>query len=495
MGDLPLRRAKTNDIWRRLFKKNNRPIDSIEIEFQDIPELGSGSIKARYPLNLICGENGAGKTAILALLYRALKHEHPHHLLDHVTQFGGRAQAGTVLKIEITTKLENSAETTVINTVEQLRTHLKHEKDDGFLYFIDPAESTAWITNLIRSDSNFRDLTEGISPLTLNPSDLAIVSALIGKNYNNLLIFEIDSIDGHPPFPYFEATYGSNMYDTLAMGKGEACLLYLFWAIKRLPRKSIALIEEPDAFTAIRSHRSIADFLAVASFENDHFFIISSHSGALAERFPNEALQLCSRTATGISIQVNPSASELISRLGMSLRNRIICVVEDEAAGSFLTSLLEHVDSRLSSCTELVLASGNGGISTCLKTLTRKLGCKLSIIGIWDADLSIEAEDSGEWAKLKLPGTMPPEREILGIVHNKQVSELSDLTGLSSDALHSAISAAEGLDHHDQLNKIAEQLKLGTNQLIDLIIPTWIQYNQEITRRFIDDFKKVIATK
>lgn len=492
MGSQSLRNAKTNDIWRSLFKKNNRSIVDIDIQYTGIPELGDGHFSVKYPMNLICGENGAGKTALLALIFRALCHEHPHNNDEHILQFGGRSQIGVVSKIAATVRDETSSGNKTIYTVEDLKTSLNHSSEDGMVALIDPAETTGWILSLIRTDANFKDLIEGVTPITFGGQELEIVSNLVGKSYNEINIYEIDAFDDHPPFPYFQATYGSATYDSMAMGKGEACLLYLYWAIKRLPPKTIALIEEPDAFAALRSHRSIADFLANACLENDHLFVVSSHSGAIAERFPDEAIQLCSRTSTGISITPNPTAADLISRLGLNLRSRVVAIVEDEAAGSFLASLLGVCNSRLASSIEMLIASGNGGISNSLRILTRKGGSKITIIGAWDADQNINNENCGDWAKVKLPGEFSPEIEILSVLDKVEPLQLVNATGITQSKMHAAIASAEGMNHHDRLSKIAEHLSITSEQLINTLMPEWVRLNSKSSKEFVNEFAKLV---
>jgi len=489
MGSIDLRNAKSNDVWRSLFKRNDRFYTSISIDYLNIAELGSGQIILENTFNLICGENGAGKTAILALILRSLRTK-ADFSSNGIDPFGDKSLTGTISQTKVLVHAEKQDH--YFQSEKEIKELLKTNQENEIVCVIDPAESISKVTSIIKKDENFDDLLNGVTPIEISEDDLALISHIVGKTYSKIEVFEIDTFDDIAVFPYFNATYGNATYDTAAMGKGEACLLYLFWAINRLNRKSIVLIEEPDAFAALRSHRSIADYLAGKCEEGNHMFVMASHSGGIAERFPDKAIYLCTRTQQGIAIRQSPPASELISRVGLNLHHRITSIVEDECAGAFLNALLHHIDSRLANCVGIACTEGNGGIYTALKTLIPKQGSSLKIIGVWDADQDIGKFKDSNWPKICLPGSRSPEEELLSVILSTGLEEIAERSNIDLQSLQSAISYSEGRDHHEKFKLIAQQLQLSIDQFTQKIMAIWIEQNKHSAAEFIKAFRTSI---
>jgi predicted ATPase len=473
-----VRAAKSNDIWRALFNRNDRKLLELSVQYSAVTELGSGVLSFSHPINLICGENGVGKSAAIWTLVNGLGLDGSldgSHKLSRP-----KAESGTIKPASIKVKSSQPEPPT-----EKTCT-FKDLVDGGAppAVLVDPGLQVPHLLTTLRRDTNLHDLLEGINPISIVDNELKQVRELAGKDYQSIHIYEIDDYAELPVFPYFIVNYGGSEYDSLKMGLGEFSLLYMYWKLRNLPHETLILLEEPESFAAPRSQRALIDFLASISNDKGHFCIISSHSGVIAERIPNEAIQLCARNGQQVTFTPNPAPQLLVDRIAFYLRRRFAALVEDQAAKAFCRALTEYLDSRVAADLDIFVAGSNGEIGTALRTIQPDGSERLLLVGVYDGDQKGSIPRDLNWPAICLPGGTNPDQIFRELVQKNTTTQIAHALGFTDAQIVNALSGLEGTDNHDWTNRLCQSLDISIANFFRKLVPIWVGANERMAREF-----------
>lgn len=489
-----MRHARTNDIWRALFSRNDLPIRKIKVVFDDVTEIGSQTIEIQSPISLICGENGVGKSSLLWVLYRALASNVPVNGMHRTAP--PKLASGKIQKVEVSIASENDVKvfSNVLDAYNALDT-LKRSPEPPVI-FIDPTFQIPELVRAIRSDNNFSDLLEGVEAAEFQGNELALISNLVGKGYQRVKVYEIENYAGYEVFPYFRVAVGGRDYGSEEMGLGELSLLKMYWALSSINRPSIVLIEEPETFIAPRSQRALVDLIAKFCNEKKLLSVISTHSGIIAERVPNSHLSLITKGTPNVIISSNPAANLLVERLGLFTHKNAVLLVEDVGAKALLQSLLEENNSRLASGCEIAIAGSESHITFALKSMPKDNPVRFRLVGVYDGDAkNIKAVTDADviWPKLFLPGDECPEILIYRHVNDLGYEAVAQELGKAVVDVATAFGGADGKNHHDWLNEVCASLKISITEFFQRLAASWGERNKEEAQKLITQIKAAIV--
>lgn len=482
-----MRAAKSNDLWRRLFRRNDRKLRSIRVQFSNVTELGGGTLIFSHPINLICGENGVGKSAAIWTLVKALRAD--ANLDGAHKQHRPKPASGNIDLAEITFGVENNGSFQEQSSQFEV---LANSGDAPYVSLIDPGMQVPHLLAALRSDANLQDLVEGVQPIEVAGEELQDLRELAGKDYSAVHIYEIDDYGGMPVFPYLEVEYAGVKYNSLMMGLGEFSLIYVFWKLRSLPNNSVVLMEEPESFAAPRSQRALIDYLAQVADRGGHLCILSSHSGTIAERIPNEAIQLFSRDGQQVTITTNPAPRLLVDRIGLYLRRRFAGLVEDDAARAFCRALVEQLDPRVAADLDILISGSNGEISDALKKIKPDPNERLVLVGIYDGDQRNAVPKDLAWPTVCLPGETNPDSELRNLVKSGSKDAIAKALGIPNDTLVVALGGLEGTDDHDWTNRLCAALRITVAQLFSRLVPMWAEADKAAASQFIADLRRAL---
>ncbi|MBK6294930.1 MAG: hypothetical protein IPF55_12025 [Rhodoferax sp.] len=249
-------------------------------------------------------------------------------------------------------------------------------------------------------------------------------------------------------------------------------------------------MEEPESFAAPRSQRALIDFLASIANDKGHFCIISSHSGVIAERIPNEAIQLCARNGQQVTFTPNPAPNLLVDRIAFYLRRRFASLVEDQAAKSFCRALTEYLDPRVAADLDIFVAGSNGEISTALKTIQPDSGERLLLVGVYDGDQKNSIPGDLKWPAICLPGGTNPDQIFRELVQRNATTQIAHALGFTDAQIVNALSGLEGTDNHDWTNRLCQSLDISIAQFFRKLVPLWISTNEELAQEFQRELRR-----
>lgn len=480
-----MKAAEIHDHWRRLFRGQDPRISGINVRYRNITGLSDGSITLSGPISVLCGENGVGKSRVLKMLYSAL-----------TSGAGDFIPAGAICGTAVdfigvnrrVTRKDGSTEIVQVSDALAKSEYSKRTR------LFDPTLQIPYLLHLIRNDQNFGDLIEGVEPYTLNPKQLSEISWLVGREYQALSIYEIPDYQDHERTPYFIAKSNEIEYPAEEMGLGELSLLLAYWIFHSIENDSILLLEEPETFIAPRSQRALIDSLAKVCLEKRIFAIITSHSGVIASRVPNQQLNLVSRVGGSVSFLPNPPLKLLVERLSLLPQRHVALLVEDQAANYFLRAIAEAHNSKFLVNFDVMVTGCDSNITEVLKRLPLYPGQKAVIIGVYDGDFFDKLPKELPRPVICLPGKAPPEVVVKGYLQSKDAKTAASILDVPCDMYLAALSGVDGLDLHDWVREICGALALEQAEFFRKTVRNWVTDNADEALGFCQELENAIIS-
>lgn len=479
---MSLRLVKFDDHWRHVFLRTF-PTRFTEIRLNNLSCLADSTITFSGGVNAIVGGNGVGKSTLAAAIAQLLAGD-PNSV---ETRYRSRLRGSTLEGIafsgdeEVNLKVEDQNPETRVST---------GEKFTGHYHSLDPSDLASRCLHQIHADQNFDDLLEPLTPLKLTPEELKVASYLVGKEYDEIGIYEISDYVGDEVFPYFEASAGGVSYGSEGMGRGELSLLLSYWTLRDIPSNSILILEEPETHVSPRSQDCLMNIVAKFSDERAIWVIITTHSPTVVRRIPKQHLKLFVRAQGPASCMPNASKFEAALVLGGGVAYRGIVLVEDKSAQQFTLAVLEKLEPEMLRQLEIGIAGSASNLSNLLSSIPLTKSW-LKIVGLYDGDLRASINGEGHrWPHGFLPGDLAPELLLISII--ELAANLSDdlalELGKTADQVTMALGHSAGSDHHDYFGQFASALNLDIPFVVRGFVRIWLNQpgNEDAARQFIE---------
>lgn len=487
-----MRLARSNDVWRSLYRRADRPIDSISLAYRDTPGGPELSIQIYAPLSLLCGENGVGKSRAMRAIHAALG--------------GGLSGSDFRPKVGPDTpeilRVQASAHSFVpphavgeqieLSDSNALSAHLTDEHGASKIHWFDPTLQVPYLLHILRHDKSLGDLWEGVKPRQLSLAELEEVSAIVGRSYSALSIYEIGDYKDHDVVPYFRATSHGETYGAEGMGLGELSLLFFYWMLGRISPASVLLIEEPETFIAPHSQRMLIDVVARDALEKNLFVVLTSHSGVIAERVPKTHVDLLTRRGREVTFSRDPSRAILTQRLGLVAPRSVMCLVEDSVAAAFVVALLEAGNSKYLASTSINVVAGEGEIARILRSIQFRAGGAIRMIGVYDGDRRGNLPDGLGWPTICLPSDLSPEHYLYQYL-NAHHANLGEILERTREAVAMALATADGMEIHAWLSTLCMGLQMSVEELIRKVVRSLVNTEAGAVSGFVASFESKVT--
>lgn len=251
---------------------------------------------------------------------------------------------------------------------------------------------------------------------------------------------------------------GTLTYSENHMGFGECRVHNMIHRLEAQAPKSLILLEEPEISLHQSAQYRFGEYLLDLAIRKGHQILLSTHSEHLLRALPQASRLLILRDS-GVGVRLLPglASAQVASVLADGHDKALRLLVEDDVAASIVREMLAKAEPALLHTTAIVIGGyrddkdqsiggGKDAIAAAMRTL-RSTG--LRIAAVLDADAK---EDTANFV-FKLPGTLPPEREVFG---SSAVKALwADTYGLDVDSF---VAELAGVDHHGWFDRLAERL-------------------------------------
>jgi predicted ATPase len=461
-----MKAAEVADFWRRALKRSYGTC-YVQVAFNGIRRIGSGSLSFAPGMTAVIGGNGVGKSTLMSTVLRTLgpiEDERLTKLLGDPT--------GTEIKATVTTNNGQNTITIVVKdndtTFEPAGSAIPPSK------WIDPSTLATEVRSTILRDAKFSENLEGVDPIKLSDEDMRDLSYLVGRDYQSIAVYELEDYGGYDVFPYFRVSVDGVDYDSADMGLGELSLFLIHWTLRSLASQTIVLIEEPETHVSPRSQERLMDVCARYCSKKELSLIVTTHSPFVISRMRREQLRLIVRNAMQLGVVIAPSPDQVARVLGDRLTYHGALVVEDDLARAIARAILRNMAPELIEYFEIVVVGSNGDIVKALAS-TPKLRNWFSLVGLFDGDQrSGQKDKSYAWPHLFLPSDRSPEA-LLRATIEKQKDNAAGRLGSGVDQLNAACDQAQGADNHDWIRTVRQALQLEIPAFVDPVVQLWLE--------------------
>lgn len=198
----------------------------------------------------------------------------------------------------------------------------------------------------------------------LTPEELKEISLILDKKYLEITIINHGFYKQWGDSVYFKLnnvnteTFNGSYTEAFA-GSGESAIAKLVHKIYQTKNGTLVLLDEPEVSLHPGAQKRLLNFLLKQTFEKGLQVIIATHSPAIVEELPKEAIVLLHQTPDGMfspKCSIEPDLAFQYIGHTNTIRTRII--VEDNAAKELLTACLKLYDDKASQSVDIIFHAG-----------------------------------------------------------------------------------------------------------------------------------------
>jgi predicted ATPase len=301
------------------------------------------------------------------------------------------------------------------------------------------------------------------SSAEISESDRSWATRILASRYDRVLAHQVKK--GRQQETILQVQRNDVNYSETQMGCGEARIHYLICQLEALPEKSLVILEEPENSLHPSAQYALGTYLLDLVDRKGHQVLMTTHSEMLMRSLPQDSLVYLHKSNSGIEAIPGLTSVQAQSLLSEGYEKALTVFVEDEAAELVLTELLGYHNAQLLKTIDIqihgfndqegnVYESGKDAIRRTMKVL-RSTG--LPVAAVLDADDLADVDNF----VFKLPGTQPPEKELMQSeavrIHIEQQYKMDR---------HQLMQELHGVDCHRYFKIIGEK----TSRHPDLLI-------------------------
>jgi predicted ATPase len=260
-------------------------------------------------------------------------------------------------------------------------------------------------------------------------------------------------------------------YSENNMGFGEGRVLYTVDKLENAPEQSLFILEEPETSLHESAQHEFAKYLLDVCNRRHHQIILSTHSSVIINALPSESRKLILRDENGVEIRNKISSNQVRSILSSGHVRQLDVCVEDLFAKVLLTEIIRIKKKELLKTVAIHDIGDKDAVREAVRVLN-KTGKKA--IAVRDADVGSAPQE----ALYSFPGKLPPEKEVF---QNPKVKDLlKQKYGLDVEWI---LQRDQVTDHHKYAICLAKEAETEESVIRTVAIE---QYIKEIDGEFDD---------
>lgn len=263
--------------------------------------------------------------------------------------------------------------------------------------------------------------------------------------------------------------YGST-YSETNMGFGEGRVQHIINVLENLPDRSLVILEEPETSLHPSAQHELGVYLVDVCIQKRHQIFISTHSKYLLTALPEKSRVYLDRTPQGLRWYVGMSTTQAVSLMTGGHDKALYILVEDDVAEAILAELLRLADPAFLRAVKISIGGDADALQKTMKTIKET---KLPVAAVRDGD----KQGSPRESIFKLPGTRPPEQELL---HSVPVGAwVRETYGVD---IGDFLAAMHDRDHHEWFDHLAAQVATARPALLQQAARVYAQHVPENDR-------------
>lgn len=485
---------KLTGLWTNTYS-NEKYLHSVSIiESVSLRGVRSSSLNLEFPVSVICGANGTGKTTFMSLAVLGF-----HAIQPPLVPFRN------IDYFDFNYFFRSSAKDSHDSGIQ-----VRWDYTDGSSDWIEKGQQR-WLRYIKNNGEPRRPLrgTEFIGISRITP-------AFEKKNYHNYFANKdsfkeqdhgqelkkyLSRVMSKPYSAVTELTY-SNASGTHAVqtynkthtsfnaGAGEECLSHIIGTLLKCHEGSFVAIEEIEIGLHPSTLPILVDVILEIALNRKLQVIITSHSSEFLRAFPKEGLILAERCDGIVEFINQPNVEYAIRRIGGDNKPAASIVCEDKVAARIIAHALP---AKLRSICPVVGFGGKDQLIEKAEVIS-KMAPQTKIVIVWDGavphDRVTEASKKG-FIACRLPGNQEPEEFLIAKLCTQEgQSFMAEQYHLSKGELNATIDRLRSIsDIHDLPYVLAESLGMdgGEDGLMDAVtkfsVQTWPSEFKEVVEK------------
>ncbi len=222
----------------------------------------------------------------------------------------------------------------------------------------------AIIDGKIKKEYTFRGKKKIKNIYNLTREEIETVSSILDKNYEEITIITHSFYKQWGDSVYFKLknihseTFNGNYSEAFA-GSGESAVVKLVHQVCQAPKGTLVLLDEPEVSLHPGAQKRLLDFLLKQTMEKGLQVVLTSHSPAIVEELPKEAIVLLHQTPDGcFSPKCSIEPELAFQYIGHTNTEKPKIIVEDNAATELLTACMALYDREATKSIDIVYHAG-----------------------------------------------------------------------------------------------------------------------------------------
>ena len=404
-------------------------------------------IEAQSPITAFCGLNGTGKSTLLQLAAAAYRRPNGEPGRYYITSFivagtldpapyapGATAEFGywqadrSVRKLSIT-RFETAKRWSGYKRQPERTVYFA-----GMGLYLPRIEIWDFAVRNARTLQVLR--TEAL------PDDAkGWVERILGGHYDAM---DRNTIKHPRQFPKIVTAVRNGVrYSEANMGCGEGRVQHFIQQLENLPEKSLVLLEEPETSLHQSAQFELGRYLIDVCIRRKHQIFLTTHAESLLASLPSASRIYIDRSTGNIRPINGLSSAQAVSLMANAGTKALHILVEDAVAQAILREIVRRSDPPFLRTVEILPVGDKDAIQRTIHTLA---DAHLPLAAVRDGDTRANPQQN----LFSLPGTRPPEKEILACPRVAQC--LRDQYGLN---LGDFMATADQNDHHVWFRELA----------------------------------------
>lgn len=446
------------------------------------------SLSFEYPLTVLCGRNGTGKSTILALAALAFHSPPGHQPLNAMRPPDGKTRTTyytfrdfffrgpgdpDTSGVEITWRYRGSPAPNPISIQKRSDKWMRYERRPlRPVHHVGIARVLPAIERRVLR-GHFSGTGPVLSSTSLSAASRERLGRLMGRTYMEAGVMESEK------YSLRQASFRGT-YSSFNMGAGEDLLIELLHLIDTAPNGSLIVVEEVEGGLHPEAARNLALELQQLAWEKKLQLIVSTHSEHFIDAVPRQARVLLERWDDVHNVTPRPTTRLAAGEMSGRARPEMLILCEDHAASLVIEQALPAVSRRR---VKVVPVGSDSELADQAAFHFLVRGGEHCLI-VWDGDV-IEG-DLRRWLRaasrrapavaeranwVRLPGGVAPEAFILGMLDGEDaIGCLADDLREDPGRIAALLTTIGGEDHHKIPSQFGEQFQLDAEQALRLML-------------------------
>lgn len=460
-----LRRLTT--LWDKYYTKQSY-LKSVRIgDGSPLRGIKNSTLEIGFPVIVICGTNGTGKTTFLALStlafhaakqpLSAAKKSNYYEFKDFFVPVARDPHpAGIVVEWKYTDGPSDKIKKGKQRWLRYIRNSGKPRRPVRGTEFVGISRITPAFEK--KNYGSYFSRRRGISES--DSSDIiTYMSRILSKPYSQLKELEFTNSSGS-----FKARHYNSSHTSFNAGAGEECIFSILRALVGAPEGAFVAIEEIEIGLHPSTLGRMVDCIMEIAHDRKLQVMITSHSPDFLRACPAKMLVLAERVKDEVHFIPEPNVEQAIRAIGGETKPQALVICEDELARSLIEASLP---TNIRNMAPVVAYGGKDQLAE-RAAIVSKSSPGMKIVIVWDGEVpssEIEKASNLGFLGLKLPGISEPEKYISdALLSDGEDFLITDYGISSSDFIKIQEEIRSSEDVHDHPYIICSHLGIDESE-------------------------------